>query len=106
MFLLVSFDPHLVAVAVRYSKAVERNTTSGARGHAKYVVGREISFFFRAALEAGKGDVLIELLPRAQSSAMVCMDDDTKSFVSRDTDVEANEEERENEEPPPSGRVA
>ena len=95
-----------MAVAVRCPKIVKRYTASGARGHAEHVVGREISFFFRAAFKAGKRNVLVELLPRAQSSAMVCMDDDTKTLVSRDTDVEANKEERENEEPPPSGRVA
>lgn len=91
-----------MAVAVRCPKSVEGDTISGAGGHAEHVVGREVSFFFRATIEAAKGDVLAKLLPGAQSSAVVCMDDDAKTLVSRDTDIETHKEERKDEEPPPS----
>lgn len=102
MLLLVFLDPQLVAVTIRRPETVERDTASGTGSHAEYVVGRRrIGLFFRAAIEAGKGDVLVKLLPWAQSSAMACVNDDAKTLVSRDTNIEANEEEREGEEPPP-----
>ena len=91
-----------MAVAIRCPERVERDTIPATGSHAEHVVGRQIGFFFRAAIEAGKGDVLANLLPWAQSSAMACVDDDAKTFISRDTNIEANKEEREDEESPPS----
>lgn len=37
---------------------------------------------------------------------VVCVDDDAETFVSGDADVETDEEEREDEEAPPSWYVA
>lgn len=100
--LLVLFNPNLVPVAVRCAKGIEGDAPLRSMRHAVHVVGGQ------RGLVVGKTrhrSAVAELFPRPQRSVMGAVDDDAQTFVRRNGNVEADEEEREHKQAPPTGLV-
>ena len=87
------------------AERVETDVPVGRRGRGVNLVGRSRGGQGGAGPEAAFGFDVAKLLPRPQRAGMAGVDDHAESLVGRDAGGEADEKERQHEEPPPAGSV-
>lgn len=101
-FIPVPLHPPLVRVAIARAEGIHADAALRAAAvHAIDVVGTAQRGLV-IGIGRGQGGAVAELLPGAQRAAVRGVDDDADALVGGGEDVEADEEQREGEEPPPA----
>ena len=96
---LVLLHPNLVPIAVRGAKRIKRDTLFGSMRHAVHIIRRQGSFIIGHTRHRS---AVAKLFPRAERSVVGGVYNDAQTLVSRHGNVEADKEEREHKEPPPT----